>query len=136
MLKMREGIDILSDVGGIHNLETAKSVFKLNMDASNLAKLDKISNADALLKIANAISMCEPDSVFVISDSKDDAVYVKEQSLKTGEEKKLEIKGHTIHFDLPEDQGVLWTRHFTSLMRMKISARLLRKNHGLMRIIM
>ncbi len=112
MLKMREGIDILSDVGGIHNLETAKSVFKLNMDASNLAKLDKISNADALLKIANAISMCEPDSVFVISDSKDDAVYVKEQSLKTGEEKKLEIKGHTIHFDLPEDQGRLVDQTF------------------------
>ena len=56
--------------------------------------------------------MCEPDSVFIISDSREDAAYVKEQSLKTGEEKNLAIKNHTVHYDLPEDQGRLVSQTF------------------------
>ena len=49
---------------------------------------------------------------YYVTESRDDAAYVKEQSLKTGEEKKLAIKNHTIHYDLPEDQGRLVKQTF------------------------
>lgn len=112
MLEMKKGVDILSNVGGVANIADANSLFKSKLDESNLAKINKIKNEEALLKIANAISMCEPDNVFIISDTKEDAAYVKQQSLKRGEERNLAIKGHTIHFDLPEDQGRLVKQTF------------------------
>ena len=107
MLEMKKGIDILSDVGGIADITAARALFKSKLDDSNLAKINTIKNEEALLKIANAIAMCEPDKVFIISDTREDAAYVKAQSIKTGEERNLAIKNHTIHFDLPEDQGRL-----------------------------
>ncbi|HAK46286.1 MAG TPA: phosphoenolpyruvate carboxykinase (GTP) [Spirochaeta sp.] len=112
MLEMKKGVDILADVGGVADIVAAKSLFESKLDADNLAKLNTIKNEEALLKIANAISMCEPDDVFIISDTRKDAAYVKEQSLKTGEESKLAIKDHTIHYDLPEDQGRLVNQTF------------------------
>ncbi|MBI9109081.1 MAG: phosphoenolpyruvate carboxykinase (GTP) [Spirochaetales bacterium] len=112
MLELKKGVDILLAVGGVANIADAKALFKSKLDASNLAKINTIKNEEALLKIANAISMCEPDNVFIISDKKEDAAYVKQQSLKRGEERNLAIKGHTIHFDLPEDQGRLVNQTF------------------------
>ena len=112
MLEMKKGVDILSDVGGINDIAAAKALFEKTLDESNLAKINKIKNEEALLKIANSISMCEPDSVFIISDTREDAAYVKEQSIKTGEEAPLAIKDHTIHFDLPQDQGRLVKQTF------------------------
>ena len=112
MLEMKKGVDILSDVGGLKTIDEARKVFEANLDSANLAKISKIKNEEALLKIANAISMCEPDNVFIISDTREDAAYVKQRSIETGEEKKLAIKDHTIHFDFPEDQGRLVSQTF------------------------
>ena len=112
MLELKKGVDILSDVGGLKTVDEARKVFEANLDSANLAKISKIKNEEALLKIANAIAMCEPDNVFIISDTREDAAYVKQRSLETGEEKKLAIKDHTIHFDLPEDQGRLVSQTF------------------------
>ncbi|WP_321990851.1 phosphoenolpyruvate carboxykinase (GTP) [Marispirochaeta aestuarii] len=112
MLEMKKGVDILSDVGGLKTIDEARKVFEANLDSANLAKISKIKNEEALLKIANAISMCEPDNVFIISDTREDAAYVKQRSIETGEEKNLAIKDHTIHYDLPEDQGRLVSQTF------------------------
>ena len=62
---------------------------------------------DALIKVANAISMCQPDSVFIDTGSAEDIQWIREHSLAKGEEKKLAKEGHTIHFDLPQDQARL-----------------------------
>ena len=59
----------------------------------------------ALLKVANAIAMCEPEAVYIHTGSEEDRAFVRQMSLKKGEEKALAIAHHTIHFDLPEDQG-------------------------------
>ena len=112
MLEMKKGVDILADVGGIADIAAAKALFESKLDQSNLAKINTIKNEEALLKIANAIAMCEPDDVFIISDSKEDAAYVKQRSIETGEERNLAIKNHTIHYDLPEDQGRLVNQTF------------------------
>jgi phosphoenolpyruvate carboxykinase (GTP) len=112
MLELKKGIDILSKIGGIKTLDEAKALFEKKCGQDNLAKLNKITNAEALLKIANAISMTQPDSVFVNSGSEADVRKVREMSLEKGEEKPLAMKDHTIHFDLPQEQARLVDRTF------------------------
>jgi phosphoenolpyruvate carboxykinase (GTP) len=105
MLAFKKGIDILSSVGGIQSIEEARKLFAEKADAENLDRISKIKTEDALLKIANAISMCQPDKVMVLVGSEEDAAFVRKYSIEKGEEAPLAIDGHTIHFDLPEDQG-------------------------------
>jgi phosphoenolpyruvate carboxykinase (GTP) len=105
MLKLKQKIDILSEIGGIKTLADANTLFERKCDKENLIKLNYIKNADALIKIANAISMINPDSVFVHTGSDADLKKVREMSIKMGAERPLAMKGHTIHFDLPEEQG-------------------------------
>lgn len=107
MLELKKGVDILLEVGQVKTLDEAKKIFASKLDSVNLKKLDKIQNEEALLKIANAISMCEPDNVFVNTGSEEDVQWVRELSLQKGEEKKLAKDKHTLHFDLPEDQARL-----------------------------
>ena len=112
MLELKKGVDIISEVGGIKTMDEANAIFKKKMDDANLAKIAKIKTEDAVIRIANAISMCDPDDVFIISDTKEDYLHVKKRSLETGEEASLAIKDHTIHFDLPQDQGRLVNQTF------------------------
>jgi phosphoenolpyruvate carboxykinase (GTP) len=105
MLELKKGIDILTAVGGITTMAAAEKVFDASLDGPNRAKLRKIAHTDALLRIANAVSMCAPDRVFVVSGSAEDAEACRRMSLDGGEECPLAMKGHTLHFDLPEDQG-------------------------------
>jgi len=105
MLKLKKGIDILSEIGGIKTIAEAKALFEKRCDKDNFNKLNRIQNEEALLKIANAISMINPDSVFVHTGSDADIKKVRETSIKMGSERPLAMKGHTIHFDLPEEQG-------------------------------
>ncbi|NIR49174.1 hypothetical protein GWO43_11945, partial [candidate division KSB1 bacterium] len=60
MLELKKGVDILAEVGGITSVDAAKALFNEKLDAKNLDKISKIKTEDALIKIANAISMCEP----------------------------------------------------------------------------
>jgi len=112
MLELRTGIDILTDVGGIESIGEAWNIFKEKMDPGNLAKLERIKNEEALLKIANAIALCEPDSVFISTGSKADMEKTRQWSLEKCEEAPLAMKDHTIHFDLPEEQGRIVDRTF------------------------
>ncbi len=107
MLELKKGVDILLEVGQVKSLDQAQKVFESKLDSANLSKLSKIKNEEALLKIANAIAMCEPDTVFVNTGSEADVQWVREYALKKGEEKKLAKDKHTVHFDLPEDQARL-----------------------------
>jgi len=105
MLEMKQGIDILSEIGGIKILTEAKSLFEKRCDKDNLNKLNRIKNEEAIIKIANSISMINPDAVFVHTGSAADIKKVREMSVNMGAERPLAMKGHTIHFDLPEEQG-------------------------------
>jgi len=105
MLKLKNGIDILSHLGGVKNMEEAKKVFDKYLDDENAKKLFYIKNEDALLKIANSISLGDPESVMINTGSNADLDYIRNYSLEKGEESKLAMDKHTIHFDLPEDQG-------------------------------
>ena len=99
MLEFKKGVDILAFTGGVRTIEEANTIIELKLDAGNREKLAPIKNEEALLKIANAIALCEPDEVFIDTGSEADTQWVREYSLRKGEEKKLAKEGHTIHFD-------------------------------------
>jgi len=112
MLELKKGVDILTEVGGIHTLDDARALFERTCDATTLDKLAHIANAEVLLKIANAIAMTDPDAVFVNTGSDADVQRVREMSLEKGEEAPLTMPDHTIHFDLPQEQARIVDRTF------------------------
>jgi len=112
MLELKKGIDILSEIGGVQSADQATSIFKEKMDDANFAKIEKITNAEVRLKIANAIAMCLPDSVFVNDGSDSDKRWIRDLALEKGEEKPLAMKDHTIHYDLKDEQGRIIDRTF------------------------
>ena len=105
MLQLKQGVDILTELGRIRSIEQARELFHKKLDATGLAKLERIRNAEVLLKIANAIAVTRPRSVHIITDSPEDVAFCRDLSLERGEECPLALRGHTVHFDLPEDQG-------------------------------
>ena len=107
MLELKKGVDILTTVGGISTLSQAKSLLQQKLDAANLTKISLIKNEAALIKIANSISMCAPSAVFINTGSPEDGKWIRNHALEKGEERQLAKPGHTIHFDLPEDQARL-----------------------------
>lgn len=112
MLELGTGVDILVEVGGIRTAEQAQAVFAARCDPDSLRKLSAITNQEALLKIANAIAMTDPDAVFVNSGSDQDVQAVRAMSLAKGEEAVLAMPDHTIHFDLPQEQARIVDRTF------------------------
>ena len=108
----KDVIDIVSELGGIKTLEAAQDILKARMDAANQAKLKQIKNPEILKKMANAVVMCEPDAVFIATGSEADRQFIRELSLEKGEESKLAMEGHTIHYDLKEEQGRIIDRTF------------------------
>ena len=112
MLELERGIDILSDLGGITTIADAQALFRERLDPENQAKLALIRNQKALLKIANAIAMGEPEDVLVFTGSQADLARVRQISHAKGEEKPLAMKDHSIHFDLPQEQGRIVDRTF------------------------
>ena len=112
MLQTGEGIDILSEIGGITSVAAGLDFIKSKMDGENTAKLDRITNPDVLLKIANAASMCAPDSIFINTGSEVDRRLIRYLALKNKEEAPLSMPDHTIHYDLRDEQGRIIDRTY------------------------
>ncbi|WP_338602618.1 phosphoenolpyruvate carboxykinase (GTP) [Sulfolobus tengchongensis] len=68
-------------------------------------KLESLNNSYLMEFLDNIIALCEPDSVYVLTGSEQDKEYVRKKALEAGEEIKLKMPGHTIHFDHPLDQA-------------------------------
>lgn len=107
MLELKKGVDILTEVGSVRSLEDANGVLERKLDAVNLEKLAPIKNEEARIKIAAAITMCQPDEVFINTGGPEDVDWIRKHALDKGEEEPLAKDGHTIHFDLPQEQARL-----------------------------
>jgi phosphoenolpyruvate carboxykinase (GTP) len=112
MLELKKGVDIITEVGGVRSIGEARKLFDDKLDQEHLGRLSKIKNEDALLKVANAIACCQPDSVYITTGSPEDMQNVRKMSLEKGEEAPLAMKDHTIHYDLPEEQGRIVDRTY------------------------
>jgi phosphoenolpyruvate carboxykinase (GTP) len=108
----KDVIDIVTELGGIKTNESAQKLIEKRLDATNLSKLSLIKNESVLRKIANAIVLCNPDSVFINTGSDEDRQFVKDLSIEKGEESKLPMENHTIHYDLKNEQGRIIDRTF------------------------
>ncbi len=108
----KKRLDIVSEIGGVADYDAAIQLFEKNLDDENLSKIKQIKHTAVLLKIANAIVMCEPDEVFVNSGSEADKQKIRDMSLAKGEEKKLPMDKHTIHFDLKDEQARIIDRTY------------------------
>ncbi|MBW2368192.1 MAG: phosphoenolpyruvate carboxykinase (GTP) [Deltaproteobacteria bacterium] len=111
-LVLEKGIDIVSEIGAVTTPDGAAAVFEGKMDDANLSKIHQIQTPDALLKIANAIVLCDPDFVFVNTGSENDRAFIRSLSLEKGEENTLPMENHTIHYDLKEEQGRIVDRTY------------------------
>jgi len=69
------------------------------IDKENLDKLEALKNEKVMKVVNEFIAICKPSKVTVITDSKEDIQYVRENCIKIGEESKLTTEGHTIHYD-------------------------------------
>ena len=105
MFEKKLGADIVAELGGITSLEAANDLFADQLDAAHLARLQHIRTEAVLLKIANAIAMCRPDAVFINTGSEKDRAYFRQMALEKEEEAALALEGHTIHYDLKQEQG-------------------------------
>lgn len=112
MLEKKKGVDIVCELGGVKTIDDAMTLFKSKMDAEHLSRIQQIRNSEIVIRIANSIAMCEPDSAYVNTGSEADKQFIRDLALKKGEESELPMKGHTIHFDLKEEQGRIIDRTF------------------------
>ena len=75
------------------------------IDQTNLKKLEVLENEKVMANLKMAIELCKPAKVTVITDSDEDIAYLRQLAIDKGEERKLAMEGHTIHYDSMQDQA-------------------------------
>ncbi|MFC1676030.1 phosphoenolpyruvate carboxykinase (GTP) [Planctomycetota bacterium] len=82
-----------------------KKVLQEKLDQEHYERLTAVGNEKLEAFVADAIGLTNPASVYVATDSVDDIDYIKELSVKNGEECQLDTASHTCHFDGYNDQA-------------------------------
>lgn len=85
--------------------EMQMELLKSKCTEKELEKFNAITSQKVKDFILSSAELCEPDDIFICSDSEEDIAHVRQQAIAKGEEKELGIKGHTYHFDGMNDQG-------------------------------
>ncbi|MBN1416408.1 MAG: phosphoenolpyruvate carboxykinase (GTP) [Bacteroidales bacterium] len=81
------------------------NIDKKVLSQEDLEKLLYLNNPKVLKVVEEFTLLCKPAKVKVITDSQQDIDYVREYAIRNGEEVKLSMEGHTIHYDGYYDQG-------------------------------
>jgi phosphoenolpyruvate carboxykinase (GTP) len=72
----------------------------------NYDRLSAIDNPEVHRAVYESAELCNPDTIFICSDTPDEVAYIRNMAIVTREESAaLAIPGHTFHFDGPNDQG-------------------------------
>jgi len=77
----------------------------MNISKENLHKLKSLHNGRVTKIVETVAELCRPEKISVITDSENDAQYVRRRALEVMEETPLRTPGHTVHFDGYYDQG-------------------------------
>jgi len=80
-------------------------LLKTRCGRENYQKLIELGNVKLHNFVGKYVEHCNPASVFVRTDSAEDAQYIRNKAIEKGEEKKLAVEGHTVHFDGYNDQA-------------------------------
>ncbi|MBA7509541.1 Phosphoenolpyruvate carboxykinase [GTP] [subsurface metagenome] len=81
------------------------NLFKTRLSEKDFGKLARINNPKLLQFVAKYIELCNPDTVFICTDSAEDRIYIEQEAIRTGEERMLAVPGQTVHFDGYYDQA-------------------------------
>ena len=84
---------------------TPATILKERLDKRNYEALTAIDNDSLLAFIADAVQLCNPETVWVHTDSPEDVAYNRQMAIEQLEEQPLKLRGHTIHYDGFNDQG-------------------------------
>jgi phosphoenolpyruvate carboxykinase (GTP) len=109
---INQSYDIVSRIGAIESPSQATKLLCKWIDENSFARIRSIQNPQIVIKIANAIAMCQPDKVFVHTGSPNDREYIRQLAVNCGEEQQIRMPGHTVHFDLKQEQGRIVDRTF------------------------
>lgn len=104
--------DIAQVIGGVTSPEAATELFRQHLSVEQFERIERIRNSAVRIKIANAIALCRPDRVFIHTGSEADRAFIRRLAIENGEEKPLPMTGHTIHYDLKEEQGRIIDRTY------------------------
>ena len=85
--------------------EKTERILKDRLKEDDFQKLEKIENSELHQFIAEYIDICNPESIFVCNDSPEDKDYIRQAAINNGEEIKLAMEGHTVHYDGYFDQA-------------------------------
>ncbi|MFH1995582.1 MAG: phosphoenolpyruvate carboxykinase (GTP) [Candidatus Omnitrophota bacterium] len=85
--------------------EQLMGLMKAKCGKESYEKLSRLNNPKLHAFVAKYAELCNPASIYVCDDSDTDKGYVRNKALENGEESKLAIKGHSVHFDGPNDQA-------------------------------
>jgi len=80
-------------------------ILKQKCRKDSLKRLEALKNPALMEFVAKYAELLNPDGIYVFNDSKADEELAKKMAIAKGEEKALNIKGHTIHHDGIQDQG-------------------------------
>ncbi len=80
-------------------------VVKAKCSQVNFEKVVKLENNYLFNFIAKFVKLLNPKSIFICNDSESDFNYIRKKAIEDGEERKLSIEGHTVHFDGYYDQA-------------------------------
>jgi phosphoenolpyruvate carboxykinase (GTP) len=104
--------EIIDQLGGVDDEGRALAVLEKYLNDRQYRRIRSVEHPEVLKKIANAIALCRPETVFVNTGSEEDRAFIKTMALEKMEEKPLAMHGHTIHFDLPQEQGRIVDRTY------------------------
>ncbi|MCD6396256.1 MAG: phosphoenolpyruvate carboxykinase (GTP) [Spirochaetaceae bacterium] len=81
------------------------SLLKAKMSEESFNRLAVLGNDKVMDFIGEFAEHCNPDTVYVCNDSKEDEAYIRKMALDKKEEFKLAKEGQTIHWDSYGDQA-------------------------------
>jgi phosphoenolpyruvate carboxykinase (GTP) len=85
--------------------EDSNALLKKRLTVEHFQKLISIENPQLHQFVSHYIQLLNPDHIFVCTDAAEDRAFIKDAAITAGEEVKLAIEGHTIHFDGYADQA-------------------------------
>jgi len=86
-------------------MSTYDQLLKSRMSKASFDKLVALNNPKVMDFIGSFTEHCNPDSVYICTDSEEDIQYVRDQALAKQEEHPLELTNQTIHWDGYGDQA-------------------------------
>jgi phosphoenolpyruvate carboxykinase (GTP) len=87
-------------------LENNLAALQAKTSSNDYSKLAAIDNPEVHRAIFMSAELCNPEKIFICSDTPDEIAYIRNMAIVSREESAaLSLPGHTFHFDGPYDQG-------------------------------